>query len=33
MFSPKKYGDPYSKLSLADAQQEYDQVMGRFPIQ
>src|SRR5438874_12245617 len=23
----------YSKLSLADAQQEYDQVMGRFPIQ
>jgi integrase/recombinase XerD len=23
----------YSKLSLADAQQEYDQVMGHFPIQ
>jgi integrase/recombinase XerD len=23
----------HSKLSLADAQQEYDQVMGRFPIQ
>jgi integrase/recombinase XerD len=23
----------YSKLSLADAQQEYNQVMGRFPIQ
>src|SRR5205085_12046248 len=23
----------YSKLSLADAQQEYDEVMGRFPIQ
>jgi integrase/recombinase XerD len=23
----------YSRLSLADAQKEYDQVMGRFPIQ
>ena len=23
----------YSRLSLADTQKEYDQVMGRFPIQ